>query len=44
VHRLNAHYLFGLRLALLSLNFGYVITLEDDLVPSRDFLTYADEC
>ena len=40
VHRLNSHYLFGLRLALITLDFKYVITLEDDLVPSRDFLSY----
>jgi len=40
VHRLNSHYLFGLRLALLTLDFGYVITLEDDLVPSPDFLSF----
>ena len=40
VHRLNSHYLFGLRLALLTLDFGYVITLEDDLLPSPDFLSF----
>lgn len=40
VHRLNAHYIFGLRLALIALDFRYVITLEDDLLPSRDFLHY----
>lgn len=40
VHRLNSHFLFGLRLALLSLPFTYVATLEDDLIPSPDFLDF----
>ncbi len=36
--RMGAHFLYGLRLALVELGWQYVATLEDDLAVSEDFL------
>lgn len=40
VHRLNSHYIFGLRLVLVEMGHTYVATLEDDLVPAPGYLSY----
>ncbi len=40
VHRLNSHYIYGLRLATVEMEYDYVATLEDDLIPAPDYLTY----